>query len=130
MEDFMSGLEIYSSDQPGFKPLIDFGNWRTAVSNGPLEYQQKNVSSLSRHLETDEVFVLLRGSCLLLTAGNGNEIGEIARTWLEEGQMYNVTKGTWHNTILLPGAKVMIVENRDTGDYNSEFKQLSQVISL
>ena len=126
----MPGLEIYSSTQPGFKPLINFGSWRVALSNGPTAYQRKEIGSLSRHLETDEVFTLLMGSCLLITAGNGDAPGEITKTWMEPGVLYNVTKGTWHGNIPLPGAKVMVVENQDTGAHNSESREISEKISL
>ena len=126
----MSGLEIFSHTQEGYKPLIDFGSWRVAIINGPEVYKQKEISSLSRHLETDEVFALIKGSCLLLTAGNGDTPGEVTKTWMEQGLMYNVTKASWHGEILLPGSIVMIVENRDTGKGNSESHEIKEKIIL
>lgn len=126
----MSGLEIFSSTQQGFKPLVNFESWRVACSNGPSVYQRKEINTLSRHLKTDEVFVLIKGSCLLLTAGNGDVPGEITKTWLELGQIYNVTKGTWHGTIQLPNAMVIIVENSDTGPENSESRAIPEKIGL
>ena len=126
----MSGLEIYSSEEPGFKTMVNFGSWRTAISNGPESYQRKEIKSLSRHLETDEVFILIKGSCLLLSAGTGDSPAEVCKTWMEEGKMYNVTKSTWHGTIMLPGTKVMIVENRETGPQNSESREIAETISL
>ena len=130
MEDNMSGLEICSSNQEGFKPLIDFGSWRVALSNGPSVYERKEIKSLSRHLETDEVFALLKGSCLMLTAGNGDAPGKITKTWMEIGQLYNVTKATWHGTILMPGTTVLIVENNDVGPGNSETRDILETISV
>ena len=126
----MSGLDIYSHDEPGFKPMVNFGHWRTAISNGPEVYERKVIKSLSRHLETDEVFILACGSCLLLTAGNGDKPGEVKKTWMEPGLMYNVTKATWHGTISLPCTKVIIVENRETGPENSETLDIAEPISL
>jgi hypothetical protein len=126
----MTGLEVYSSTQQGFKALVDYGDWRVALSNGGAVYERKEISSLSRHLETDEVFVLLKGSCLLLTGGKGAEPGELTKTWMEPGRLYNVTRGTWHRNIQLPGAQVLIIENRDTGPHNSESKDLPAAFSL
>ena len=126
----MSGLELFSSDHEGYKPMVDFGSWRVAFSNGPKEYKKKEIGSLSRHVETDEVFTLIKGSCMLITAGNGNEPGEVVKTWMETGIIYNVTKGTWHNSIVLPGTTVMIVENSDTGSHNSESKDIREKISI
>ena len=126
----MQGLEIFSHTEQGFKPLVNFGSWRVACSNGPSVYQRKEVTSLSRHLETDEVFVLIKGSCLLLTAGSGDNPGEVTRTWMESGKIYNVTKATWHAHIQLPDTTMMVVENRDTGSHNSESRSIPEVISL
>ena len=126
----MTVLEIHSSTQQGFKPLVNYGDWRVALSNGGTAYERKEISSLSRHRETDEVFVLLKGSCLLLTGGNDAEPGELTKTWMEPGRLYNVTRGTWHRNIQLPGAQLLIIENRDTGPHNSESKDLPAPVSL
>lgn len=126
----MPGLEIYTHTERGFKPMVNFGSWRTAFSNGPSTYERKEIRSLSRHLETDEVFVLIRGSCLLVTAGNGDAPAELTKTWMETGKMYNVTRGTWHSSIQLPGTTVMVVENSDTGKHNSESREISETVSL
>jgi mannose-6-phosphate isomerase-like protein (cupin superfamily) len=126
----MPGLEIFTHAEPGFKPMVNFGEWRTAISNGSPVYERKEISSFSRHHETDEVFILIKGSCLLLTAGNGAAPDKVTKTWMESGKMYNVTKGTWHGSIQLPDTTVMIVENRDTGHHNSESRDLPEKISI
>jgi hypothetical protein len=116
----MSGLEIYSHTETGFLPLVRFGAWRVALSNSGPVYSPKTVTQLSRHLATDEVFVLLGGSAELLIGGQGDAPGEVERVWMEPGKLYNVTKGTWHFRFDLPGAKVLIVENDNTSAANSE----------
>ncbi len=126
----MPGLEIFTHTEEGFKPIVDFGEWRTAISNGPLVYERKEIRSLSRHLETDEVFVLIKGTCLLLTAGNGAAPDKVTKTWMEPGKIYNVTKGMWHGSIQLPNTTVMIVENRSTGPENSESHEIQEKISI
>ena len=126
----MQGLDIITASHQGFKPLVNFGSWRVAFLNGSQSYEGKVIDSLSRHLETDEVFVLVKGSCLLITAGNGDNPGEVTKTWMEPGVVYNVTKGAWHGHIVLPGTMVMIVENRDTGSNNSESRPVKEKISL
>jgi hypothetical protein len=126
----MKGLEIASYDEKGYKPLIDFESWRVALINGASVYQPAKITSISCHCETDEIFVLLKGSCLLLIGGNGDVPGEVEKVWLEEGLLYNVTKGTWHNEYLMPGAKVLIVENADTSQANSKNYQLPEAITL
>ena len=69
---------------------------------------------MERHLETDEVFVLLQGEAGLLI---GKERLQIP---LEIGKVCNVKKGIWHRVYMTPGAKVLIVENTNTGSHNTE----------
>jgi hypothetical protein len=125
-----AGLEIISYTGKGYKPLIDFESWRVALINGASVYEPVEIDVLSCHCETDEIFVLLKGSCMLLIGGNSDIPGKVEKIWLEEGLLYNVTKGTWHNEILMPGAKVLIVENADTSSENSKKYTLREKISL
>jgi mannose-6-phosphate isomerase-like protein (cupin superfamily) len=126
----MAGLEIYSHKEEGFMPLVNYGNWRVAISNGPAAYKPKVISQLSRHCETDEVFVILKGSGELLVAGNGEIPGPVEKIWMEPGYLYNVTKGTWHSNILMPGASALVVENKDTSGENSQTYRLQTEITL
>ena len=126
----MEGLSIVSHDEKGYKPLVDFESWRVALINGSSVYEPVEIDFLSAHMETDEIFVLLKGSCVLIMGGNGSEPKDIKNVWLEEGLLYNVKKGTWHNEILTPGSKVLIVENANTSKANSKRFQLSQKITL
>jgi len=126
----MNGLIIASHDEAGYKPLIDFETWRVALINGPPEYHSNEISELSVHFETDEVFILLEGSCALLIGGNKDQPENPETIWLRKGFLYNVTKGTWHSEILLPGTKVLIVENSNTSKENSKVVQLPQRIKF
>jgi hypothetical protein len=115
-----AGLEIHAHKESGFKPLISFGKWRVAVSNGPVSWQRKSITKLSAHCETDEVFVLVRGSGALILGGNGDVPSEPEILWMEPGLLYNVSRGTWHANAFMPGAQVVIVENEDTSAANSK----------
>ncbi|GHU65838.1 hypothetical protein FACS189447_05520 [Spirochaetia bacterium] len=126
----MEGLEIASYDEKGYKPLIDFESWRVALINGASVYEAAKITSLSCHCETDEIFVLLKGSCMLLIGGNGDVPKEPEKVWLEEGLLYNVKKGTWHNEYLTPGSKVLIVENANTSNTNSKDYKLPKAVTL
>lgn len=74
---------------------------------------------MQKHLETDEVFVLISGSCNLYSAGTGDLPGEIIKVPMEMHKGYNVKKGVWHTHTLSEDAAVLIVENQDTSDDNS-----------
>ena len=66
----LEGLQIFSHEVSGYKPQVDFNTWRVALLNASDMYLPNNITYFDNHLETDEVFILLSGSCALLLAGN------------------------------------------------------------
>jgi hypothetical protein len=119
-------LEIREYRGPGYKPLVDFGAWRTAVLNWSERDLPENVRTMQKHDETDEVFVLLAGTCVLLIGGGGGVPGAIEAEPLQPRKAYNVKKGVWHGHCLSRDAAVFIVENRDTAAANSPTVPLSE----
>ncbi len=119
-------LEIRSHDGEGYKPLVDFQSWRAAIlrfEDGLLPGQQ---TSMERHLETDEVFVLTMGEGTIILGGNGRGPGPMAAHQMEIGKLYNIKCNAWHTVSLSREASVVIVENRDTGHENTEYAELSE----
>ena len=121
-------IEITDYQGTGFQTMVQFGSWRIAMASPSDEQAGQPVTCLSRHLETDEVFVLLQGNCTLITGGCLDTVTDVAKIPMEPLKLYNVRKGTWHNRILFPGSRVLIVENAETGDFNSETVTLSEVL--
>lgn len=118
-------LEIRSYEGPGYQPLIDFNDWRVAILRYLDELQPERIDSMERHLETDEVFVLLQGRGTLLLGGSGPTLDGIQPQPMETGKLYNVKRNAWHGVLLTRDATVLLVENRDTGRCNSEYAKLS-----
>lgn len=112
-------LEIKESFKDGYNRLVRFNNWCVAVANGGKRFSKENFTKLERHLETDEVFVLLSGRGKLIT-GEEMKIQE-----LEYKKLYNVKKGVWHGLILEKNATVLIIENDDTSIDNTEYKNIT-----
>jgi ureidoglycolate hydrolase len=118
-------LEIRDYAGEGYRPLIDFGAWRVAILRYIDELLPQNIGRLQRHDETDEVFVLLSGRCLLFIAEGADQadrddrVGEIHPQDMQPFKLYNIKRGTWHTHTLSEDATVLIVENRDTGSGNS-----------
>ena len=119
-------IEVKEYKEPGYAPVIDFESWRVAVLNDIDELEIPNLKTMQKHLESDEVFVLLRGHVTLFTAGNGEKIGTIRSMLLEPLKCYNVKKGVWHTHTLEKDSSVLIVENRNTCDYNSPTVPLTE----
>lgn len=118
-------LEIKEYTGDGYKPVIDYETWRVAVLRYCEELERPNITSMQKHMESDEVFVLLTGSCTLFIGGQGNQIDEIEAVPLSPLKMYNVKKGTWHTHTLEKDTTVLIVENQNTCDENSPVLSLT-----
>jgi ureidoglycolate hydrolase len=121
-------LEILDFVGEGYKPLVDFGEWRVAFLRYIDDLHPAQIQEMERHTKTDEVFVLIRGRGVLLLGGDGTRIDRIHPQTLEFGKIYNVKMNVWHTILLSKDATVLIVENCNTGRENSEYYQLTKVL--
>jgi len=112
-------LEIHQFAEEGYQPLIDYGEWRVAFLRYIDELLPENICKMQRHDETDEVFVLLEGRCILYIGEGDEQITQIHALDMESLKLYNIKQSCWHTHTLSEGTTVLIVENRDTADHNS-----------
>ena len=114
-------LEVSAYDAMGYAPVVDFQTWRVAMLNYIDELEPEQIDNFQCHNETDEVFVLLSGKCILFCAevDPQNNITDISSWDMEINKTYNIKRGVYHTHTLSEDAKVLIVENRDTDDDNS-----------
>jgi hypothetical protein len=103
----------------GYSPVVDYGAWRVAILNYADELLPQDIADMQRHDETDEIFVLLRGRCILFIGAGEESVTSIFAQDMEPLKIYNVKKTAWHTHTLSKGAMVLIVENRDTSEANS-----------
>ena len=120
-------LEVRDHGAEGYKPLIDFETWRVAILNYSDTLLPENITSMQRHNETDEVFVLLHGRCILFLGQGLDTVTRISAVDMKPMKVYNVKQGAWHTHTLSKDAKVLIVENRDTTYDNSPFSTLTEL---
>jgi hypothetical protein len=118
-------LEVSEYSGEGYLPLVDFDTWRVAVLNFIDELLPERLDTMQRHDETDEVFVLLKGRCILFLGSGDQAVSEIYAEDMRLLKFYNVKKGCWHTHTLSEDAAVLIVENRDTTSENSPTVALS-----
>lgn len=119
-------IEITEFQESGYKPLVDYDAWRVAVLKFCDDLKLENIKTMQKHLETDEVFILLKGRCRLFLGGSGERPGKIERVDMVPGKVYNIKKGVWHNHIMDPSGEVVIVENSNTSDDNSPIVELTK----
>jgi len=118
-------LEVRDHTAEGYKPVVDFEAWRVAVLNYSTTLRAENITSLQRHNETDEVFVLLCGRCILFLGQGDETVSQVFAEDMRPFKIYNVKKTAWHNHTLSEDGMVLVVENRDTTYDNSPFCQLT-----
>jgi ureidoglycolate hydrolase len=118
-------LEIRHYSGEGYRPLIDFGTWRVAVLRWEPGLLPENAEYMERHTHTDEVFVLLEGQAMLILGGKDGNVEGVFPQAMEMGKLYNVKQDVWHTVLVSREASILIVENRDTGDKNTEYCDLS-----
>jgi ureidoglycolate hydrolase len=119
-------IEILEYIGEGYKPLVDYGDWRVAILRYIDELQPDRIKEMERHTETDEVFVLFQGQGVLLVGGVGSQVDAIYPQVMEFGKLYNVKRNVWHSILLSLDASVLLVENRNTSKSNSEYSSLTR----
>lgn len=117
-------VEISNFDGQGYQPLVSYGGWRVAVLRHQEEMDPGNLGQMERHLATDEIFILVHGACVLFAGGSGSIPSNIETCPMEAGVLYNVKKSVWHTCSLSRDAHLIIIENDDTGQENSEYALL------
>lgn len=119
-------IEIREHNEPDYMPLIDYQSWRVALINHTVDYLPEKITRMQKHTETDEVFVLLAGRCILFLGEGGESVTKVHAADMELYKLYNVKKGVWHSHTFSEDARVLVVENRDTVFENSPFVGLSE----
>ena len=108
-------IETFDFDGEGYMPLVEYSGWRVAIANFCDRLLAENICKMERHLETDEVFILLNGHAVIYV---GEEMdGHVMKI----GKVYNVKRGEWHCISMEESTKVAIIENSGTGEKNTEY---------
>ena len=102
----------------GFEPIFHTPNFKCAYITLSPQYAFGKVKEMKRHNDSDEVFVLLSGSAVLLTREEGST--EYTRTVLEYQTAYNVQQGTWHYLAVSEDALVFVAESGTMKKENTE----------
>jgi ureidoglycolate hydrolase len=123
-----SMLEAKNFSGDGFMPLVDYETWRVAMLCYHENLLPQNIMNMQRHDLTDEIFVLLKGKCILFLGEGDQTIDKLHVIEMAPGTVYNVKRSTWHTHTLSTDAQVLIVENRNTAEDNSPFRSISSSV--
>lgn len=119
-------IEIREHHAPDYMPLVDYQSWRVALMNYTADLLPEKINRVQKHTETDEVFVLMNGHCILFIGEGEESVTKLHAVDMELYKIYNVKKGVWHSHTFSEDARILIVENRDTVVENSPFIPLSE----
>ena len=120
-----AALEIIGYKGEGYKPLIDFNGWRVAYLRFLDELTTTHIERMERHLQTDEVFILLEGETTLMMGEGDRQVTSVIPVPMERMKLYNVKQGAWHGVLMSKDATILLVENQNTGTANSEYFSLT-----
>lgn len=119
-------IEVREHDGADYMPLIDYQSWRVALMNYTANLTSDKINRMQKHTETDEVFVLMTGRCILFIGEGEEHVTQVHAVDMEPYKLYNVKRGAWHSHTFSEDARVLIVENCDTVESNSPFVGLSE----
>ena len=115
-------LKIETPMNPGFDTVVMNERFKCAFITASPYYAFGKADHMKRHNNTDEIFVLLAGTAVMLIR-EGDTFEKIR---LEQGKAYNVQKGTWHYLAVSADARVFVAESSDTSDSNTDVLPLDE----
>ena len=118
-------VDIHSHEHEGFKILVKYLTWLTAVLNIGKTTRPESFDYVEKHKETDEVFVLLKGKAYLIIGGDNEKPAFFDVFPLDLHKTYNVKRNVWHAVLMSEDASIYIVENIDTAKENGDYHYLS-----
>ena len=107
-------LKNITYEGAGIENVYSNESWLIALKNWREANDVENISRLEIHFKTDEQFILLKGSVVIIYAEELDEQTIIQAVKLEPGAVFNVPQNTWFNNILSKDAKLAYIESSDT----------------
>ena len=121
----MSTIEKYSIKDEGYHPFLIREGWQVAQLNYDNNQKVENITKLDIHHQTDEVFILLKGKAVLITARLEEDQPELELELMRPEITYNIPQNTWHNIAMQEGSEVIIIEKSNTHISDFDFYQLT-----
>ena len=111
---YRARIETFDHTGAGYSPLLIRPGWQVARLNFMQDLTAGAIRRVERHNHTDEVFVLFKGSAMLIAAEETGSGWAFQVRRMEQCVTYNIPAGVWHAIAMTPNAVVIIVENHNT----------------
>lgn len=119
-------IEQYSHDGEGYNPFMIRPGFQVAKLNYVAGHGLDDLTDVEAHNETDEAFILLDGTGILVEAEVEEWVISMKCVKMKKGIVYNVPRGIWHNIAMSEDAQLYIVEKDNTHLNDVHYKQLTE----
>lgn len=119
-------IETYQIKENGYHPFLIREGWQVAQLNYMPEQHIDNITRLDVHHLTDEAFILLKGSAVLIAATIINGEVDFEMELMRANVTYNIPEGAWHNIAMTEGCETIIVEKSNTHVSDFEHFELNE----
>lgn len=116
----------YAFEGEGMQRVFENEKWTVGIKNWKPANDITGIDCLERHNLTDELFVLLAGSCTLIYANEAGGKLELGAVKMEPNKVYNIPATLWHNTITCKDTKMILIEDSNTSMENSDILSLTE----
>jgi mannose-6-phosphate isomerase-like protein (cupin superfamily) len=118
-------IEKYYTTENGYHPFFIRDHWQVAQLNYLPQLSFTTIEQLDLHQYTDEIFVLTKGTAVLIAASIENNNIEFECINMVPGVTYNVPVNTWHNIAMNEAVEIIIVEKSNTHEGDCLYHPLS-----
>ena len=121
-------IEEYTHSEASYNPFLIRNNWQVAQLNHVAGQGFEDIEKIDIHLNTDEVFVLMKGQAVLIAVEKNEDRLSYQMVKMKKGVVYNIPKMTWHNIAMSENAQVIIIEDANThlGDFEYYYLNAEQ----
>ena len=107
-------IKTYYKKENGYHPFFIQEHWQVAQLNFMPIFSFTTIDRVERHRHTDEIFVLTKGTAVLIAAVIQATYISFECIQMQQGITYNVPANTWHTIAMSEDAEVIIVEKSNT----------------
>lgn len=119
-------IENYEFTGEGMQRVFENEKWTVGIKNWKPANDVTGIDCLERHNKTDELFVLVEGSCTLIFANEAQGSLRFGAVKMEKNRVYNIPATLWHNTITRKNTKMILIEDSGTSMDNSDILNLTE----
>lgn len=116
----------YEFNGEGMQRVFENEKWTVGIKNWKPANDVTGIDCLERHNKTDELFVLVEGSCTLVYTNETEGGLEFGAVKMEKDKVYNIPATLWHNTITCKDTKMILIEDSNTSMENSDILNLTE----